>query len=118
MPSGKYLMEDFCYAGGLPAGLRERGRDLFALDRPARLGEVPGLADDAMRRIGDLMPVPAAPLVCAAIQSLDAEYIPRARLLDRGEELRQTLVDEGRYVMAPEAELSAVIRAALQELGR
>src|SRR5258706_15104380 len=25
MPSGKYLMEDFCYAGGLPAVLREPG---------------------------------------------------------------------------------------------
>jgi len=26
MPSGKYLMEDFCYAGGLPAVLRELGQ--------------------------------------------------------------------------------------------
>ena len=25
MPSGKYLMEDFCYAGGLPAVMRELG---------------------------------------------------------------------------------------------
>lgn len=98
------------------SGLRERGRDLFALDRHARLGEVQGLADDAMRRIGDLMPVPAAPLVCAAIQSLDAEYIPRARLLDRVEELRQTLVEEGRYVMAPEAELSAVVDRGIELL--
>ena len=32
MPSGKYLMEDFCYAGGLPAVMRELG-DL--LDRDA-----------------------------------------------------------------------------------
>ena len=24
-PSGKYLMEDFCYAGGLPAVMRELG---------------------------------------------------------------------------------------------
>ena len=27
MPSGKYLMEDFCYAGGLPAVLRELGQE-------------------------------------------------------------------------------------------
>src|SRR3954462_12561110 len=27
MPSGKYLMEDFCYAGGLPAMLRELGEN-------------------------------------------------------------------------------------------
>ena len=27
MPSGKYLMEDFCYAGGLPAVMRELGEN-------------------------------------------------------------------------------------------
>ena len=27
MPSGKYLMEDFCYAGGLPAVIRELGEN-------------------------------------------------------------------------------------------
>lgn len=32
MPSGKYLMEDFCYAGGVPAVLAELGSNL----RPAR----------------------------------------------------------------------------------
>jgi L-arabonate dehydrase len=30
MPSGKYLMEDFCYAGGLPAVMRELGPMLHA----------------------------------------------------------------------------------------
>ena len=25
MPNGKYLMEDFCYAGGLPVVIRELG---------------------------------------------------------------------------------------------
>jgi dihydroxy-acid dehydratase len=34
MPSGRYLMEDFCYAGGLPAVLRELGENGF-LDRDA-----------------------------------------------------------------------------------
>src|SRR5439155_17408281 len=29
MPNGKYLMEDFCYAGGLPAVLRELGENDF-----------------------------------------------------------------------------------------
>jgi L-arabonate dehydrase len=29
MPSGKYLMEDFCYAGGLPVVLRELGESGF-----------------------------------------------------------------------------------------
>ena len=31
MPSGRYLMEDFCYAGGLPAVMRELG-DLLHTD--------------------------------------------------------------------------------------
>ena len=30
MPSGKYLMEDFYYAGGLPAVLRELGETAAA----------------------------------------------------------------------------------------
>jgi len=34
MPSGKYLMEDFCYAGGLPVVLRELGENGF-LDKNA-----------------------------------------------------------------------------------
>src|SRR6185369_16325838 len=29
MPNGKYLMEDFCYAGGLPTVLRELGENKF-----------------------------------------------------------------------------------------
>ncbi len=32
MPSGQYLMEDFCYAGGMPVVLKELGQNL----RPAR----------------------------------------------------------------------------------
>ena len=34
MPNGKYLMEDFCYAGGLPAVLRELGQQNL-LDKAA-----------------------------------------------------------------------------------
>lgn len=37
MPSGKYLMEDFCYAGGLPALLAEIS-DLLHLDTPTVSG--------------------------------------------------------------------------------
>src|SRR5262249_12604288 len=42
MPSGRFLMEDFCYAGGVPAGLKALGPPL-----PARAVTVAG------RRIGD-----------------------------------------------------------------
>src|SRR6266850_1861721 len=40
MPNGKYLMEDFCYAGGLPAVLRELGEnDLLHKDAPTANGQ-------------------------------------------------------------------------------
>jgi len=40
MPNGKYLMEDFCYAGGLPAVLRELGEnDLLHKDAPTVNGQ-------------------------------------------------------------------------------
>jgi dihydroxy-acid dehydratase len=43
LPSGKYLMEDFCYAGGLPALMSELG-DLLHLDSPTVSGATVGEA--------------------------------------------------------------------------
>ncbi|HEX4765693.1 MAG TPA: IlvD/Edd family dehydratase [Lichenihabitans sp.] len=41
MPSGRFLMEDFCYAGGVPA-LMTRIADLLDLDAPTVTGETVG----------------------------------------------------------------------------
>lgn len=41
MPSGTFLMEDFCYAGGLPAVMREIA-DLLDLDNPTVTGKSVG----------------------------------------------------------------------------
>ena len=98
------------------ASLDARGQNLFTLQRADRLGEVQSLADDAMRRIGELMPVPAVPLVCAAIQSLDADYIARARLVDRVGELRDSLSEDGRHVVDLNEALDAVIDRAVELL--
>ena len=57
------------------AMLEREGRPLFSCDRATRLGEVQELADDAMRRVGEIIPVTAVPLVCSAIQTFDAEFI-------------------------------------------
>lgn len=65
--------------------------DLFARDRSDRLAEVQALCDDLLQRVGQLMPVSAVPLVCAAIQSFDAEFIARTDLLERIGELRGAL---------------------------
>jgi dihydroxy-acid dehydratase len=41
MPSGKYLMEDFCYAGGVPAVVKELG-DLYRRDAITVTGKTQG----------------------------------------------------------------------------
>jgi dihydroxy-acid dehydratase len=48
MPSGKYLMEDFCYAGGAPAVTAEMG-DLFHRDALTVSGKTQGEIADAAK---------------------------------------------------------------------
>jgi glycerol-3-phosphate O-acyltransferase len=77
------------------------GRSLFALPRPERLARVQALADDMMSRIGALIPVTPVPLACAALQSLDADFVEREALLARMAELREHLLElDGRVVHA------------------
>lgn len=79
----------------------EAERDLFELPRPDRLARVQLLCDGVMDRIAKLVPVTPVPLACAAIQSLDRDFIPRALLLDRMAEMRSTLIEvNGRVIRA------------------
>jgi glycerol-3-phosphate O-acyltransferase len=79
----------------------EREAQLFHLPRAERLARVQALCDEIMERIGLLVPVTPVPLACAAIASLDREYIPRDLLLDRMAEMRALLVElNGRVVRA------------------
>jgi glycerol-3-phosphate O-acyltransferase len=66
-------------------------QDLFAIERPERLARVQSLCDDLLARVGALIPVTPVPLVCAAIQSFDGEYIARDALLERIDEMRGVL---------------------------
>ena len=66
-------------------------RDLFGLQKPERLARVQTLCDELLERVGTLIPVTSVPLVCAAIQSFDGEFIARDALLERIEELRGVL---------------------------
>ena len=76
-----------------------RNHDLFTLAKPERLGRVQALCDEIMSRIGALVPVTSVPLACAAIQSLDRDFIQRRALLERMEEMRDALVElNGRVV--------------------
>jgi len=72
---------------------------LFELPRTERLAQIQSLSDQVMERIGALVPVTPVPLACAAIQTFDADFIPRAALLERMAEMRDTLVElNGRVV--------------------
>lgn len=74
---------------------------LFDLPRPERLAKVQQLSDDVMERIGRLIPVTSVALACAAIQSLESDFISRVKLLERMREMREALVElNGRVVRA------------------
>jgi glycerol-3-phosphate O-acyltransferase len=65
--------------------------DLFNLPKPDRLARVQALCDDLLERVGALIPVTSVPLVCAAIQSFDADFMEKERLLERIDEMRGVL---------------------------
>ena len=67
--------------------------DVLSLPREQRLPLVQTLCDEVMTRIGAIVPVTPVALACAAIQSFDRDFIPRAELLGRMEEMRAVLVE-------------------------
>ena len=74
--------------------LREReseGEPLFELPRHERLAAVQVLCDDMMSRIGAIVPVTPVTLACAAIQSLDSDFISKAKLIERMSDMRDVL---------------------------
>lgn len=65
--------------------------DLFALAKPERLSRVQSLCDALLDEVGQLIPVTPVPLVCAAIQSFESDFISHAQLLARLGEMRTVL---------------------------
>jgi glycerol-3-phosphate O-acyltransferase len=65
--------------------------DLFSLERPERLGQVQQLCDQLLVHVGRMIPVTPVPLVCAALQSFDSEFVTRDDLLARIGEMRGVL---------------------------
>jgi glycerol-3-phosphate O-acyltransferase len=66
-------------------------RDLFAVERSERLARVQSLCDGLLERVGTLIPVTPVPLVCAAIQSFESDFVSRDGLLERIDEIRSVL---------------------------
>jgi glycerol-3-phosphate O-acyltransferase len=91
--------------------------DLFAISRPERLARVQGFCDGVMERIGRLVPVTPVPLVCAAVQSLDRDYIPRELLLARMTEMRDTLVELNGRVVRTDRTIDETLEVGMRMLG-
>jgi len=69
-----------------------------------------------MERIGTLIPVTPVPLVCAAIQSLGGELLPRQKLLTRIEDLRDELVELNARVVRADRDARETLDLALKML--
>lgn len=98
------------------ADVAAEGTPLFARDRTERLQEVQRFTDSMMQRIGAIIPVTAVPLVCAALQTFDAEYIPESKLFGRIEDLRDALVHQGAEVVEPAREVAETFERAYRML--
>ncbi|WP_300515083.1 dihydroxy-acid dehydratase, partial [Aliiroseovarius sp.] len=81
MPSGKYLMEDFCYAGGMPVVLKRLGDRL----RPARTvlgGDISAYADGAECWNDDVIRTMENPLKPAAgLRVLKGNLAPKGAII-------------------------------------
>ena len=67
------------------------GEPMFELPRHERLALVQVLCDDMMSRIGSIIPVTPVSLACAAIQSLDSDFIAKEKLIERMSDMRDVL---------------------------
>jgi glycerol-3-phosphate O-acyltransferase len=89
---------------------------LFGLPRPERLARVQLLCEDMMLRIGEIIPVTPVPLACAAIQSLDSDFISRETLLRRMAEMRDVLLELNARVIRAEGEIEEIFDRAWKML--
>lgn len=105
---------------GAPIALDDwfaRESNLFELPRPDRLARVQALCDTIMLRIGQLVPVTPVPLACAAIASIDRDFIPRSLLVDRMTEMRAVLVELNGRVIRADRDITETWERAWRMLG-
>jgi glycerol-3-phosphate O-acyltransferase len=90
--------------------------DLFTLERTERLARVQSLCDGLLKRVGALIPVTPVPLVCAAIQSFEGDFVPRDQLLERIDEMRGVLRELNAGVVRQDQNADAVFDRAYRML--
>jgi glycerol-3-phosphate O-acyltransferase len=77
------------------------GVRVLELSRAERLPLIQAFCDEVLAKIGAIIPVTPVPLACAALQSFDADFIPRDKLLERMSAMRDVLLElNGRVVRA------------------
>lgn len=94
----------------------ERNGDLFTLAKPERLARVQAFCDGVMEQIGQLIPVTSVALACAAIQSFESDFIPRAALLERMGEMRDVLVELNARVLRADRDIEETFDRAWRML--
>jgi glycerol-3-phosphate O-acyltransferase len=75
----------------LRAWLRTAPDGVLAWPKERRLPELERLAREMLERIGAILPVTPVPLAAAALLSFDQTVIPKSRVLERMDELRDRL---------------------------
>jgi glycerol-3-phosphate O-acyltransferase len=96
--------------------LEGQGVRLFDLQRAERLGHVQAFCDEAIRRIGAIIPVTPVTLACAAIQSFDADFVTRQQLVSRMDEMRSVLLELNSRVLKAESTVDEVFDRAYRML--
>ena len=89
---------------------------LFELPRHERLARVQQLCDDMMARIGAIIPVTPVSLACAAIQSLDSDFLPKEKLIERMSDMREVLAELNARVIKSEGTIEETFDRAWKML--
>jgi glycerol-3-phosphate O-acyltransferase len=84
--------------------------------RPDRLARIQELCDRMMARIGEIVPVTPVTLACAAIQSLDSDFIPRTMLIERMADMRDVLAELNAKVIRSEGSIEETFDRAWKML--
>ena len=96
--------------------IEAQGVQLFELSRHDRLGHVQGFCDRVMGKIGDLVPVTAVALACAALQSFDGDFVSRQALMDRMRDMREVLLDMNARVLRADRDIAVTFDRAYRML--
>ncbi len=81
---------------------------VLALPREERLPHVQRLAEEALTRIGAVVPVTPVPLAAAALLSFGASVVPKDQVLERMDELRDRLRTGGATIVRGELPITEV----------